>query len=57
MKSSKLPLEMTLVEKTGINPWQYPPRFDFQYGDWLRKSFEEGIINSMDPTNFNKASN
>lgn len=44
MKSSKLPLEMTIVEKTAINPWHYPPHFDFQYGDWLRKSFEEGII-------------
>ncbi len=44
MKSSKLPIEMTLVEKTMINPWQYPPHFDFQYGEWLRKSFEKGII-------------
>ena len=38
MKSSKLPIEMTLVEKATINPWQYPPHFDFQYGEWLRKS-------------------
>jgi len=44
MKSSKLPIEMTLVEKAAINPWQYPPHFDFQYGEWLRKSFEEGIL-------------
>ncbi len=44
MKSTKLPIEMTLVEKAAINPWQYPPHFDFQYGDWLRKSFENGII-------------
>jgi predicted nucleotidyltransferase len=44
MKSSKLPIEMTIVEKSKINPWQYPPHFDFQYGEWLRKSFEEGII-------------
>lgn len=44
MKSSKLPIEMTLVEKAAINPWRYPPRFDFQYGDWLRQSFEKGII-------------
>jgi predicted nucleotidyltransferase len=44
MKSSKLPIEMTLVEKAAINPWQYPPHFDFQYGDWLRESFEKGII-------------
>lgn len=44
MKSSKLPIEMTLVEKRMINPWKYPPHFDFQYGDWLRESFEKGII-------------
>lgn len=44
MKSSKLPIEMTIVEKGMINPWQYPPHFDFQYGDWLRESFQKGII-------------
>jgi predicted nucleotidyltransferase len=44
MKSSKFPVEMTLVEKTAITPWQYPPHFDFQYGEWLRTSFEEGIV-------------
>lgn len=44
MKGSKLPIEMTLVERRAINPWRYPPHFDFQYGEWLRKSFEEGVI-------------
>lgn len=44
MKSTKLPIEMTIVEKTEINPWHYPPNFDFQYGDWLREQFESGII-------------
>lgn len=44
MKSSKLPIEMTIVEKAMINPWKYPPNFDFQYGDWLRESFEKSII-------------
>ncbi len=44
MKSSKLPIEMTIVERAMINPWRYPPHFDFQYGDWLRQSFEKGII-------------
>jgi hypothetical protein len=44
MKSKKLPIEMTIVEKSEINPWHYPPKFDFQYGDWLRKQFESGNI-------------
>lgn len=33
---------MTLVERVAINPWIYPPLFDFQYGEWLRSSFEMG---------------
>jgi len=41
MKSEKLPIEMTIVEKYEIIPWHYPPRFDFQYGEWLRKEFEQ----------------
>lgn len=44
MKGSKLPIEMTIVKKSEINPWHYPPIFDFQYGDWLRKKFGSGII-------------
>jgi hypothetical protein len=35
---------MTIVVKSEINPWHYPPSFDFQYGDWLRKKFESGNI-------------
>lgn len=46
MKSTKLPVEMTIVEKVAINPWNYPPKFDFQYGDWLRNQFESG---NMEP--------
>jgi streptomycin 3"-adenylyltransferase len=42
MKSTKPPIEMTIVEKSAINPWHYPPLFDFQYGDWLRETFEMG---------------
>ncbi len=44
MKDSKPPIEITIVEKTAINPWQYPPHFDFQYGEWLRESFENGVV-------------
>jgi len=43
-KTSKRPIEMTIVVKSEINPWQYPPKFDFQYGDWLRDDFESGNI-------------
>ena len=43
-KSSKRPIEMTIVVKSEVNPWHYPPKFDFQYGDWLREKFESGNI-------------
>lgn len=44
MKSKKLPIELTIVEKSEINPWRYPPKFDFQYGEWLRNQFDHGNI-------------
>lgn len=48
MKSSKPPIEMTIVQKSEINPWHYPPNFDFQYGEWLRAQFEGGNIEPWD---------
>lgn len=33
------PVELTLVVKGEIRPWRYPPRFDLQYGEWLREDF------------------
>ena len=38
------PIEITIVEKEKIVPWRYPPHYDFQYGEWLRDSFEKGIV-------------
>ena len=35
---------MTIVIKSEIKPWRYPPHFDFQYGEWLREKFENGNI-------------
>src|SRR5258706_6572547 len=32
MGNEKLPIELTIVVKSEMNPWHYPPRFDFQYG-------------------------
>jgi len=44
MKSEKLPIELTITIKSEINPWHYPPKFDFQYGEWLREKFEKNIM-------------
>jgi streptomycin 3"-adenylyltransferase len=38
------PVELTAVVASEIRPWRYPPRFDFQYGDWLRGEFERGNV-------------
>ena len=46
MKSTKRPIEMTLVQQSALTPWQYPPEFDFQYGEWLREDFSKG---NLDP--------
>lgn len=35
-------VEVTIVSEPEIRPWRYPPRMDFQYGDWLRRAFESG---------------
>lgn len=40
-KSKTRCIEMTIVVKDEVSPWHYPPFFDFQYGEWLRKQFEE----------------
>jgi predicted nucleotidyltransferase len=37
-------IELTIVVEGDVRPWRYPPRFDFQYGDWLRADFEGGIL-------------
>jgi streptomycin 3"-adenylyltransferase len=35
-------IELTVVVQTDIKPWRYPPKRDFQYGDWLRLALESG---------------
>jgi CTP:molybdopterin cytidylyltransferase MocA/predicted nucleotidyltransferase len=37
-------VELTIVVASEIKPWRFPPRFDFQYGDWLRAEFEAGDL-------------
>ena len=33
-------VELTVVAQVQVRPWRYPPSFDLQYGEWLRKRFE-----------------
>ena len=35
-------IELTIVVEGEVKPWRFPPSFDFQYGDWLRREFESG---------------
>lgn len=30
-------VEVTVAVQSHFKPWRYPPRLEFQYGDWLRK--------------------
>jgi predicted nucleotidyltransferase len=36
------PVELTVVALRDIVPWRYPPRLDFQSGEWLRGRFDAG---------------
>ncbi len=40
------PVELTLVVESDVRPWRYPPRCEFQYGEWLRDEFEGGAAPS-----------
>jgi streptomycin 3"-adenylyltransferase len=38
------PVELTVVVQADVRPWRYPPRCDFQYGEWLRDRYERGVV-------------
>ncbi|GIN74585.1 aminoglycoside nucleotidyltransferase ANT(9)-Ia [Bacillus sp. J14TS2] len=38
------PLELTVINQGDVVPWQYPPKYEFIYGEWLRDDFEQGQI-------------
>jgi predicted nucleotidyltransferase len=44
-------LELTIVVESEIRPWHYPPRMDFQYGDWWRDEFESGNLEPWEEVN------
>ena len=45
------PVELTLVVHDEVRPWRYPPRFDFQYGEWLREELLSGDLAPWPPAN------
>lgn len=45
------PVELTLVVHDEVRPWRYPPRFDFQYGEWLRETLVAGDLAPWPPEN------
>lgn len=38
------PLELTVVDLNEITPWQYPPKSEFVYGEWMREQFENNYV-------------
>lgn len=40
----KRPLEVTIINQNDIVPWQFPPKSEFMYGEWLREQIEAGDI-------------
>ena len=43
-------VEVTVVAQVQVRPWRYPPSFDLQYGEWLRKRFENGDDSALQAT-------
>ena len=42
--SSWRPIELTVVAQREVRPWRYPPRWELQYGEWLRPEFLAGEL-------------
>ncbi|WP_275288632.1 aminoglycoside adenylyltransferase family protein [Halomonas elongata] len=38
------PIELTVITVSDVVPWQFPPRAEFVYGEWLREEFEAGSV-------------
>lgn len=38
------PLELTVITLSDVVPWQFPPRAEFVYGEWLREELEAGSV-------------
>ncbi|MEV7885825.1 aminoglycoside adenylyltransferase family protein [Streptomyces sp. NPDC002817] len=43
------PVELTVVVRSEVRPWRYPPTIDFLYGEWLRAEYEAGKVPQPEP--------
>jgi Domain of unknown function (DUF4111) len=43
------PVELTVLVQSDVRPWRYPPRCEFQYGEWLRDECERGATPAPRP--------
>ncbi|WP_372345640.1 aminoglycoside adenylyltransferase family protein [Streptomyces sp. KL116D] len=43
------PVELTIVAQDEVRPWRWPPRREFQYGEWLRDAYERGATPEPGP--------
>jgi predicted nucleotidyltransferase len=44
-------INLEIVARRDVRPWRYPPRLDFQYGDWFRPDFARGELSPWQPHN------
>lgn len=40
----KRPLEVTVINHQDLVPWQFPPKCEYMYGEWLREEITAGNI-------------
>ncbi|MCF3119668.1 DUF4111 domain-containing protein [Streptomyces arenae] len=43
------PVELTVAVQDDVRPWAYPPRCEFQYGEWLRDAYLRGETPEPEP--------
>lgn len=48
---SKRWLEVTVVARTALRPWRFPPPMELQYGEWWRDEFEAGEMSPWEDPN------
>ena len=43
-RSDRRPIELSVVNRHTVNPWRFPPRFEYMFDEWLRTDMENGTV-------------